>query len=74
MKEQELDKYLGKMVEIVDCDNEVEQGELHKIVDFIDQTTREMHSINNGYYLKIFNKRFAGCDYRKSHMEFNNDR
>ena len=68
MKEQELDKFVGKFVKITDFENDVNYGKLYKIKDHIVNRYNEgeIHSINNGYFLEGYTK---NIDYRKSHIK-----
>lgn len=69
MKEQELDKYIGKYVTLIDFTNTVEKGILYKIVNgkFTRNNKEKYTPINNGYFLdRNFN---GGICYRKSHIK-----
>ena len=69
MKEQELDKYLGKYIELVDFTNEKQIGILHKIIDNkININHREeFMPIKNGYCLE--RELDSNICYRKSHIK-----
>lgn len=71
MKEQEIDKYIGKFIKVTDFENSENVGKLYKIVN--SRTHRNgcemLHAINKGYYLETPNGVYAGIDYRQSHIK-----
>ena len=72
MKEQDIDKFVGKKVTITDIDGDTEYGYLYKIVDhYVEQDRLHVpHAVKNGYYLhKFYLKYGGGIDYRKSHIK-----
>ena len=68
MKEQELDKYIGKFVKITDFANDINYGTLYKIKDGIvnRRGQEEFMNISNGYFLECWTKNII---YRKSHIK-----
>ena len=68
MKEQDIDKYIGKFVGITDFNNDVNHGILHKIKDGIANTDGRKYfcNINKGYFLEGDTKYIC---YRKSHIK-----
>lgn len=69
MKEEQLDKFIGKLVEITDFENDKWTGKLYKIVKSkSDSLYGELfHNVSNGYYLE--GTRIGGIDFRKSHIK-----
>lgn len=69
MREQELDKFVGKLVRVLDFENEENVGFFYKIKDHKthEHGIENLHSIKTGYYLSRFGR--CGIDYRKSHIK-----
>lgn len=68
MKEQDLDKYLNKHVEITDFENEKSVGCLYKIIGgkFKVNGIEQLAAMNKGY---ILDKGYCFHNYRKSHIK-----
>ena len=67
MKEEQLDKYVGKFVKITDFANCIEFGTLYKIQDgIVNRYGEEFVNISNGYFLECWTKNIC---YRKSHIK-----
>ena len=67
MKEEELDKYVGKFVKITDFENETIYGTLYKVKDGVCLIgkLKELCAISNGYLLRGR----INIVYRKSHIK-----
>lgn len=71
MKEEKLDKYLGKLVKVKDFDNEEKVGYLYKIENYEVVNHKLDHyyaPMNKGYYLDCPFDVYNVC-YRKSHIK-----
>lgn len=68
MKEQELDKYINKYVEIVDFENKSYKGRWYKINNFMYNVGKDTRQaiINKGYILDVGDRYI---NYRKSHIK-----
>ena len=68
MKEQELDKYVGKFVRITDFENEKYNGCLYKIINgkFKVNGIEQLACMNKGY---ILDRGYCYHNYRKSHIK-----
>ena len=69
MKEQELDKFLNKCVEITEYDGRIQKGYLYKIENGRTKINgrEELNPINKGYFLVRFYD--GGIAYRRSHIK-----
>ena len=70
MKEQEIDEYLGKVVRVIDFENEIKDGKLYKVVNHIVQNYELKDYIvptKDGYFLKALHGQSRG--YCKSHIK-----
>lgn len=69
MKEEEIDKFLGKDVEITFTNNQKHKGYLCRIVNSKTSTKgyEELHAINKGY--AILRTNGSWLDFRKSHIK-----
>lgn len=71
MKEQEIDKYIGKVVKVKDFENDEYVGILYKIEnhEVVDYYLNQYYMpINKGYYLECGPSKLNLC-YRKSHIK-----
>lgn len=71
MKEQEIDKYIGKVVKVKDFENDESVGILYKIEnhEVVDYRLNQYYMpINKGYYLECGLSKLNMC-YRKSHIK-----
>lgn len=68
MKEIEIDKYVGKIVTVIDCDGYNYLGKLYKVKDhfIIGRPQMDACAVKNGYYLET--KHYNTC-FCKSHIK-----
>lgn len=68
MKEQELDKYVEKIVRLTDTDNDTHEGKFYKIIDgkFKVNGLEQIACINKGY---VLDKNYCWYNLRKSHIK-----